>query len=139
RNIIIILCRKIIIHRTAESFVWRWKIFSLESIVIGSIVHARMNFHWSVEIIKAFKFSKMTDEFQTDFIQTTVTVLGNNEFCLASSGRVFFVIPFVNFVIFGSINKRNNVRILLDCSRFPKVGKQWTLASATRFNCPRKL
>src|SRR5690606_1530518 len=114
-------------------------IFSFESIIIRGIVHSGMDFHWCIKSIETLKLTEMADEFQTYFIQTAITVFGNNEFCLAGSWCVLFIIPFINFIIFRTMNKGNNIGILLNRARFTKIGKQRTLAATTGFNRPGKL
>src|SRR5690606_20415048 len=116
RHIIILI---FILRRRIKSISGRRVTIVFESVIISRGIHFTMEFpKWGVKIIQIVKLTKLPDEFQTDIFQSTISVLGHNKFGLSFCWRMFIVIPFVNFIIFGTVNERNNIGILLNRSRF---------------------
>src|SRR5690554_5258739 len=89
-----------------------------------------LNFIIHSKRFNVIKLSKFTDEFQSDSACRSITVFCNDNI---SHPLSWSLLIFKQTVIFSTINERNDIRILLNCSRLPQVRKNWALISTTLF------
>ena len=85
----------------------------LISIVVCRIIHTRMNLCGIVKHFQIFKTTEVSYELKTNFIETTISVFGDNKFGLTFGWRTLLIIPLINFVVFWAVNKRNDIRLRL--------------------------
>src|SRR5690606_35519106 len=85
------------------------------------------------------KLAQIADKFQTDVLQSSITVLGHYEFSLSLGSGACLIVPLVYFVRFRSIDKGYDIGILFNGTRFPTIREDGTLAPPTGLHGPGQL
>src|SRR5690606_7822817 len=86
-------------------------------VVIG--IHFGLKFERGIKIVQIIKLAQMSNKFQSYVLQAPVPMFCDYEFGLSRSRGTLLIVPLIDLIIFGPIDERNNIRILLNGTGLP--------------------
>ena len=119
-NIVLLERHLTVFVRSERTFIF-WKVSSIHfgaynlATANGGIIQIRAG------VLRILKSRKLSTEVEQYIARSAFTVLGNDD--LRHAMKVSSVFVLIDMIVFGTVNKKHHVGILLDGSRLAKVAE----------------